>query len=149
MTFFDRVREKLNHDRGRNDRIQRIFASDTKIAFAGVEVLAEDLAAVKEIAENIWQMQQVLTARVDGLMDRLAGAAPIAQEKETLPDRPVLSAGVSLEAGTVAPTAVYGAGCSACRLIFKEDQLITTKTGQWCPECYAKKFPGAAARRAK
>lgn len=111
---------------------------------------------VQSYAPALNEMERVILAAVLNMheavmsaLDRLTGAAPIAQEKETLPDRPVLSAGVSLEAGTVAPTAVYGAGCSACRLIFKEDQLITTKTGQWCPECYAKKFPGAAARRAK
>ena len=118
---------------------------------------------VQSYAPALNEMERVILAAVLNMheavmsaLDRLTGAAPIAQEKETLPDRPVLSAGVSLEAGTVAPagsiapTAVYGAGCcSACRHIFKEDQLITTKTGQWCPECYAKKFPGAAARRAK
>ncbi len=133
MTFFDRVREKLNHDRGRNDRIQRIFASDTKIAFAGVEVLAEDLAAVKEIAENIWQMQQVLTARVDGLMDRLTGVAPIAQDAEETPaDRPVLNA---TDKGDESPTTttpnLVDKPCGKCGKMM--EQVYPTR--KYCDKC--------------
>jgi len=46
-------------------------------------------------------------------------------------------------------TIAYGdaATCSGCGNGFPPDSLKVTKTGQWCPECYTMKFPGAAARR--
>ncbi len=53
-------------------------------------MILEKLDAQNETLENIWRMLQVLDAKIGG-MDRPAGAALPAQEKETPADRSVLN----------------------------------------------------------
>lgn len=86
-SFLERVRIKLNHEKGRNDKINRFFANDAKISFAGAEVLAEDVAA---LAGKIERLQQSLDALS---LDRPTGTAPTVHgdEPQGPTDRPVLN----------------------------------------------------------
>lgn len=66
MLFLDRVRDRLK-DSHRRQRIDRFEGNGAQMAFAGLEVLAEDMDKQNEAWENIRQMLQTnMPANGDG-----------------------------------------------------------------------------------